>query len=240
MIYYIFFVYLFTYCLPLISDEWNHNTHFFHHNDHDLPGIHQIDISFRCCLVGLVGVLFLLVNISFYRAVWTPPGTLPNAEEWDMTRHIQMFYSDTKAPGADMLDIDITNQELTDEERKQTKNALKYLNKANKLKYTDFCRELILREQGLFSKDGKTCIYKSVEEDNSLKLRDRFQKLRQKRGQQVDQDNDRGSRDVNTSANQQTDSRSFAAREDEKSPLLEENSELTNRDGSLSNEKRLK
>lgn len=158
-----------------------------------------------------------------------------------MTKNIEMF-SAANQPTDDMLDININNFILTEEEKKQTMNAINYLRKANKLKYTDFGRDIELREQGLFSKDGKTCIYKSVEEDTSLKLREKYNKLKQKRRQQVNLDANDTSREINISANQQTESRSMTMKEDEKTPLLEEeNSELTNHENAtIDNDKRLK
>lgn len=54
MIYYIFLVYMFTYLIPLISDDYNEKNHFFHPDTDDLPGLRQLPQGVKCCIFGFV------------------------------------------------------------------------------------------------------------------------------------------------------------------------------------------
>lgn len=47
MIYYITGVYIFTYCIGLISDDWNNKSNFFHHDPDDLPGLRKMPKALR-------------------------------------------------------------------------------------------------------------------------------------------------------------------------------------------------
>ena len=64
-------------------------------------------------LSGVLAVIFILLNISMYRAVKTPPGTIPDDHEWDVRNH--------------ELDNELSNDQ-TDVEIRARRERIRYIN----------------------------------------------------------------------------------------------------------------
>ena len=107
LIYLITFVYLFTFCVPLVWETYNDNTDFFFDNPSSLPGIRKMPKVYHYLLFISTIVMFLIINFSFFRAAFTPAGSLPNEYEWDVKEEtLCLFKSKNQGPNG-ILDIDV-------------------------------------------------------------------------------------------------------------------------------------
>lgn len=107
MIYLITFVYLFTYCVPIVFDGYNDKTNFFFDDPNELPGLRKLPHGLRVVMLVLTICFFIIINISFFRAAYTPAGNLPNNYEWDVrSETLSLFYRKNQM-NKDLLSIDI-------------------------------------------------------------------------------------------------------------------------------------
>lgn len=107
LIWFVSGVYIFTYWVPLVFDDWNDWSYSFYEDKDKIPGIRKIPKSFQCILAGSVVVMFLIINISFFRAAFTHPGSLCKDEEWALRRDTLEMFHHKNQKGTDQLSIDI-------------------------------------------------------------------------------------------------------------------------------------
>ena len=107
MIYLISMVYIFTYLLPLVFEEYNERTNFFFKDPDDLPGMRKAPDAIKWILLVLTILMFLIINISFFRAAFTPAGSLPFDHEWDVRKEVLDMFKNKNQLSNDRLDIDI-------------------------------------------------------------------------------------------------------------------------------------
>lgn len=107
MIYLITFVYLFTYWVPLVFEDFNKSTNFFFEDTDDLPGLRKAPHPIRVALMGIIIYLFIIINISFFRAAFTPAGSLPVDHEWDIKDETLNLFKHKNQLSEDILDIDV-------------------------------------------------------------------------------------------------------------------------------------
>jgi len=109
LIYYLSAIYIFTYWVPLVFDDWNDWSYFFYDDEDKIPGMRKLPKTFQCILAGSMIILFLLINISFYLAASTPPGSLPKEEEWTLRKDTMSMFKHRNQINNDVLSIDIDN-----------------------------------------------------------------------------------------------------------------------------------
>ena len=76
--------YLFTYWLPLVFDDYNNTLDFFYKDVHRIEGIRKAPHWIRISILVFSIFLYLIVNISLFRAINTSAGSLPAEDEWDI------------------------------------------------------------------------------------------------------------------------------------------------------------
>ncbi|CAI2362214.1 unnamed protein product [Moneuplotes crassus] len=183
IIYYVSVVYIFTYCIPLVFNDWNGWGYFFYEDKDKIPGLRKIPKGLQCILAGSMVLLFLVINISFFRAAFTSPGTLEKEEEWALRKDcLDMFKQKDNYTRDDVLSIDISGHLHDADEKTQSKNALKYLKKANKLKYFAMEKPWSLVKKPFYN--GRQCtILKAIDsESTTFKLRKRLRELKGEKG----------------------------------------------------------
>ena len=107
MIYFIGGVYIFTYLLPLVSDDYNSWSYFFYEDEDRIPGLRKLPKSLRYLHMSVIMIMYGVIQIAFYRAALTSPGNLPKDEEWTLREDTLDMFRFRNQVSDDILDIDI-------------------------------------------------------------------------------------------------------------------------------------
>ena len=107
MIYFIGGVYIFTYLIPLVSDDYNGWSYFFYEDEDRIPGMRKLPKSLQYIHLSIVVIIYMLIQVAFYRAAYTSPGALPQEKEWTLRQDTLEMVKHKNQVSGDILDIDI-------------------------------------------------------------------------------------------------------------------------------------
>ena len=178
LIYFLGLMYIFTYCLPLVSDNYNDNTYFFYQDDDKIEGLRQLPGAIKVEIMIFALCLFIMINISLIRAIYTPAGGLPGDYEWDIKDEVLTIFKHKNQLTENPLDIDIDKSFLSKEDVIATKRGLKYLEKAASEKYFGMNMSAVEVGHKLFNPPGSTwVIVKGVEENLALRFHHKYKEI---------------------------------------------------------------
>jgi hypothetical protein len=91
----------------MIFDEYNDNTYFFYDDKDKVPGLNKLPKALQACIGGFTLLMFVLINISFFKAAFTPAGSLPTDHEWDIREKTLNIFKHKNQLSKDLLDVDL-------------------------------------------------------------------------------------------------------------------------------------
>ncbi|CAI2362342.1 unnamed protein product [Moneuplotes crassus] len=227
IIYFVSLVYIFTYCVPLVFEDWNDWSYFFYEDKDKIPGVRKLPKSIQCVIAGVMVFLFLIINISFFRAAFTSPGSLKRSEEWSLREDcLAMFMPEERLQKDDILSLNPSDFLKDPKEIVQAKNSTRYLKKANKLKYFVMEKPWNLVKKDFFNRT-QSCIIKAIDStDTTFKLRKRLREIRGEKGPFRDlKDHDEDTDDALSEIEEQKDQFEDTPSENESEPFLDKSKE---------------